>query len=120
LILVEALFQTADDALTAATRLQTIDGVREIRTERRSNDEENDRDLLLAGSLGTAPGNLSTTVSYNAGGVYTPIGPATMSELFGGRDRIHDMVLTCKVDESQLQEAVDAVKRAGGTIVTGS
>ena len=119
MILVEALFQTADDALTAVTRLQTIDGVREIRTERRSNDEENDRDLLLAGSLGTAPGNFTTTASYNAGGVYTPIGPVTMSDLFGGKDRNQEMVLTCKADEPQLQEVIDAVKRAGGTIVTG-
>jgi hypothetical protein len=120
-ILIEALFPTADDALTATTRLRTIDGVRDIRTEPRSGDgTADDRFSFPAGVALAFPGSV-TSSSVNTDGVYKPLGLAPSTEFLAGGardDRPPEVILTCRVDEPRLQEAIEAVRRAGGTIMT--
>lgn len=117
---IEALFPTADDALSASIRLRTIDGVKEIRTERRSDESDTDQNLFLAGALGTNTDNV-TTATYPAGGIMPgPVGAMAFADLVNGDGEPssnHDVVLTCVVEENRMQEVIDAIIRAGGSVV---
>mgnify|MGYP001185069060 FL=1 len=122
--ILEALFPTADDAYSAQISLRKIDGVQEVRTERRDNESVGDRQLFLAGAFAqTGLTNQQTTVVPTGITAPGPAGAMIFGDIpgleddFGGRN--HDVVMTCRVEDACLQEVRDAIIRAGGTIVTG-